>query len=208
MRQQLLGRCWPQLMGFAALLLTLQQLPFFHTGWLLSPPEQPYSCQTVALRAEHGISEGFVGYAGQPQGPLWLYSTTLVRETVCSDAAGAEQTLLYRDVWLNISHHDVDRELERLRVLWPPGQAYRAWRYDPTALIFSLQHYPLDRHGFALEPFVLDEAARSNTALHWTLKLHQLALAAALWWLARAAWVRWRHRRAPLMDSVDCSQWA
>ena len=198
-----------ELLPFVALALLLSQLPLFQVRWLVWPDAEAalHRCHTAEVRVEHGISEGFVGYAGHPQGPLFLYSTTVVREVVCARAT-EELTLHYRDLYLNITHHDVASEVARLEVLYPRAQAYQAWRYDPHLPIFLLQHQSLDRYGFTLQPIELDPLVWTHSALYWALKLHAALLAALLLWLGRTVRARYTPNTALTLDSVDCATWA
>lgn len=184
-------------------LALLNQLSLFSVQWWLEPDSTAaaHACQTVDVRVEHGLETGFVGYAQHTQGRLYLYSTIVVRETQCHPLGLSQQqaaehsiTLQYRDVYLNVTHQDVDHEAARLRVLYPPGQSYHAWRYQRVLTLFHFQAQQLDAHGFVLQPLRLDQGGGwFLTLLYWLLKLTACALASAAvfgalhWWTQHIA---------------------
>ena len=115
-------------------------MPFMDYHILLtleSPEEAEHECETLNITVEHGLTQGFIGYAGTEQAKLFLYSTELVREVRCQRvvaatavAEGEEAFVLhYRDVFLNISHHDVDAEAALLHQRFPLHKTFRVWRY-------------------------------------------------------------------------------
>ncbi len=183
------------LLGWLTLLVLLQLVPpHFDAAWWLRPLSAQWQCQTAEpVRMEHGLAEGFIGYAGRPQGPIWLYSTTVVRDVVCR-RDNEELQLHYRDLYLNVSHHDVAGEAARLQVLFPLHQAYTAWRYDLRAPLFAWQPrvaLQLDRHGLAMDPLLVDETDWVHWALWLWLKLTMLAMATGLTAAVRYA-LGWR----------------
>lgn len=201
------------LITIVLLLLLLNWLvPYFDAHWWLQPTTQQWQCHTATIRIEHGLSEGFIGYAGHKQGQLWLYSTTVVREVVCrqpTEVDTPELDLQYRDLYLNVTHHDVEGEVQRLQVLYPSSQQYKMWRYQSEELVFQLRPallHKLDRHSFSTEPLLLDRNDWSHWYFWLCLKLLLLCLVLSLFAIGR--WI-WQHQQKSTVDQelIDCSQW-
>lgn len=190
-------------------------LPHFEPNWWLQPTTELWQCHTTVIRTEHGLSEGFVGYAGKVQGQLWLYSTTVIREVVCHTTEQLLQQqmsldLQYRDVYLNVSHHDVAGEVERLLVLYPLSQSYPVWHYQSEELVFQLRPVllrRLDRHGLTQEsPLVFDRDDWPHWFVWLSLKLSLVLLTMGMFYSVRYVWQQHQKVTEP-QELIDCSQW-
>jgi hypothetical protein len=172
------------------IVLVLNQLSFLNVQWWLEPDheEAAHLCHTVDIRVEHGLEQGFIGYAQHTQGRLFLYSTIVVRETLCqlkfTILPANELNLHYRDVYLNVTHRDVTLEAERLKILYPQGESYNTWRYQRSEAIFQFQPYSVDVHGFVLHPLKLEVNGGFVGVFYWLLKFISCVMSTIVLYIA------------------------
>lgn len=176
------------LLLLALLVLNFGVSTFDYHRHLLPPPERAVRlCNTTALRAQHSLVEGAIGFRDAIGGgvPVKLYATTLVRDVVCRATDGETEHLVYRDLYLNISAIDVDAELAALSARYAPGALYKAWRYDELLP-------EVDRHGLTDTPL---DPYRDYARAQMLAKVELLLAAVFLTGLVLLGVHLWHHLR-------------
>lgn len=147
------------LLAIVLLFFFLNYLSFFDPHRLLLPRanDVEMNCGLVGITSTQNITAGYLT-AGSEEIPVFLYSTTVVRTMSCTPGKNEDSTeimresyhYVYKHVFLNISSHDVEREIAMMALRFSDRTIL--WKYDRERDGFLLRDKPLDRHGFSEEP--------------------------------------------------------
>lgn len=140
------------LLLFVIVYIVLGLLPAFDYHRLLLPDENDalMHCKLVAITTENNITEIEIGHVLLSDNTkLYLYTTTILREMSCHSTDSEPEPYLYRDIYLNISHIDINREISRMRETHVEEK--ELWLYD-SSNTYLLRGFTLDRFGFSPVP--------------------------------------------------------
>jgi hypothetical protein len=130
----------------------------YHNLLLPKPSDAAMTCSLVGITSYQNITEyDVVGRLAGDRFPILLYSTTVVRTMSCSyvvvGGGGVEDEpikYVYRTPFINISHIDVDREVEIMLLKFETPT--KLWKYDIEEDNYLLRGVVVDRYGFSEEP--------------------------------------------------------
>ena len=129
----------------------------YHRLLLPKPHEAAMMCSLVGITSYQNITEyDVVGRLTGDKFPILLYATTVVRTMSChymEEVLGEEEEptkYVYRLPFLNISHVDVDREMDVMLLKYETP--VKLWKYDSDEDSYLLRGVDVDRHGFSEEP--------------------------------------------------------
>lgn len=194
----------------------------YHRLLLPSAERAEVQCVLQGITVDHDIDEyalAPVGYAKRDTVMLYLYATVVTRTMRCHyvqreppAAAAPAMVLHYTQHYLNVSHIDVDHQLQLMRQRY--GEPVRRWRYNQQDYVYLLRDAALDRHGLAEQPI---DIYKDYASAYIVIKLCLFLATSLIVLLVLALWALWsrhrqlltaltnRWRRAPSsVDALDC----
>ena len=117
--------------------------------------EATVECRLLNLTTDIGLHEYAVGHTKKDAVTLYLYATMVTRVLECRHVSEADHQhdmrFTYHAYYLNISHVDVEAELERIRERYRATGTVFLWKYNKE-YVYLLHGHEVDQYGLSETP--------------------------------------------------------
>jgi hypothetical protein len=133
---------------------------------LPKPEDTELICQTTEIKINHGINEAKIGFIDDHHDDdtynnikVFLYTTTIKRTILCHQKKEEKKLFefSYSTVYLNISHHDIDKQIDAVFMKYPINETFHVWYYPDYHYSLRKKNTPLDGNRISMVPIDSNE---------------------------------------------------